>query len=101
MVEDANPVGSTSFMVITGCNRRSKGPRTDGAEGDPYLLQPSGPSLEDEGPPLVGVIGCKGPYNQVKHPHSLGGGRRSDDDSYWSVHVGSWRWGGPGCLPRR
>jgi hypothetical protein len=90
MVEDGNPVETTTFALIAGCDRGSKGPGTDSAEGDPYLLQPLVPPLEDEGPPSVGVLGSEGPYNRVEHPHPLGGGRRSDDDSYWSVHAGSW-----------
>ena len=90
MVEDANPVETTTFVLIARCDRGSKGLRIDDAEGDPYLLQSSGPPLEDEGPPLVGVLGHNRPYNQVMCPHLLGGGRRCDDDNYWSVHVGSW-----------
>ena len=90
MVKATNPVGTATFTLIAGCDRGSEGLGTDGAKGDPYLLQSSGPPLEDEGPPLVGVLGHDGPYNQVKRPYLLGGGRRSNDDSYWSVHVGSW-----------
>ena len=101
MVDATNPFRTTTFALIDGCNRGSKGPGTDGTEGDPYLLQPLGPPLEDEGPPLVGVPRCVGPYNRVEHPHPLGGGRWSNDDSYWSVHARSWRWGGLGCLPCR
>ena len=81
MVEAANPVGTIAFALIAGCDRLSKGPRTDGAKGDPYLLQSSGHPLED-GSPLVGALGRDGSYNRVRHPHLLGGGRRSDDDSY-------------------
>ena len=101
MVEDANRVRTIAFALIARCDRGSEGLGTDGAEGDPYLLQVSGPPLEDEGPPLVGVLGRDGSYNRVEHPHLLGGGRRSDDDSYWSVHARSWRWGGPRCIPRQ
>ena len=90
MVEATNPVRTSSFALIAGCNRGSEGPRTDGAEGDPSHLQPLGPPLEDEGPPLVGVLGRDGPYNRGEHPHPLGGGRQSDDDNYWSVYAGSW-----------
>ena len=63
MVEATNPVRTSSFALIAGCNQGSEGLRTDGDEGDLYLLQPSGPPLEDEGPPLVGVPGHDGPYN--------------------------------------
>ena len=83
MGEDANPVGTTAFVLIAWCDRETEGPRTDGAKGDPYLLQPSGTPLENEGPPLVGVPGHEGHYNRVKRPHPHGGGRRSNDDSYW------------------
>ena len=82
MVEAANPVGTIAFALIARYDRGSKGPRTDGTEGDPYLLQPLGPPLEDEGPPPTGVLGRDGPYNRVKRPRSLGGGRQSDDDNY-------------------
>ena len=75
MVKAANPIETATFVLIAGCDRESEGPRTNGAEGDPYLLQPLGPPLEDEGPPLVGVPGLDGPYNQVDCPHPLGGGR--------------------------
>ena len=98
MVEATNPIRIATFALIAGCDRGSKGPGIDGAEGDLYLLQPSGPLLEDEGPPPVGVPGNNGLYNRVERPHPLGGGRRSNDDNYWSVHAGSWRWGGPRCL---
>ena len=90
MVEDANPVGTTTFAHTTGRNRGSEGPVTNSAEGDPYLIHPLSPPFEDEGPPLVGVLGHDEPYNRVKCPHPRGGGRRSDDDSYWSVHTGLW-----------
>jgi len=69
VVEAANPVGTIAFALIAGCDRGSEGLGTDGAKGDPYLLQSSGPPLEDEGPPLVGVQGRDGPYNRVEHPH--------------------------------
>ena len=51
MVEAANPVETATFALIAGCDRGSKGSGTDGAKGDSYLLQPSGPPLEDEGHP--------------------------------------------------
>ena len=89
MVEATNPIGTTAFALIAGCNRGSEGPRTNGTEGDPSHLQPLGPPLEDEGPPLVGVPGCDRPYNGVERPHLLGGDRRFDDDIYWSVRTGS------------
>ena len=63
MVEATNPVRIIPFALIVGCDRGSKGLGTDGAKGDLYLLQPLGPPLEDEGPPLVGVLGRNGPYN--------------------------------------
>jgi len=75
MVDATNPVGIIPFALIVGCDRGSKGLGTDGAEGDPYLLQPLGTPLEDEGPPPVGVLGHEGCYNRVKHPHPCGGGR--------------------------
>ena len=101
MVEATNPFGTATFVIIARCDQGSEGLGTDDTEGDLYVLQPLGPPLEDEGPPPMGVLGCDGPYNRVKHPHPLGGGRQSDDDNYWSVYAGSWRWGGPGCLPCR
>ena len=61
--DDANLVGTTTFALIAGCDRESKGPGTDGDKGDPYLLQLLGPPLEDEVPPLVGVQGHEGRYN--------------------------------------
>ena len=54
---------------LVGCNQGPKGPRTDGNEGDPYLHRPSGPPLEDEAPPPVGVLRPNGPYNRVKGHH--------------------------------
>ena len=70
------------LRFIARCDRGSKGLGTNNAEGDPYLLQPLGPPLKDERPPLVGVLGRNGPYNRVECPHPHGGGRRSNDDSY-------------------
>ena len=75
MVEATNPIGTTAFPLIARCGRGSEGQGTNGAEGDPYLLQPSGPPLEDEGPPLVGVPRHDGTYNRVERPHPFGGGR--------------------------
>ena len=42
------------------------------------VIRPSsaiGYSLEDEGPPLVGVPRHDGTYNRVERPHPFGGGR--------------------------
>ena len=75
MIKATNPIRTAAFVLIARYDRGSKAPRTNDAEGDPYLLQPSGPPLEDEGPPLVGVPRHDGPYNQVECPHPLGGGR--------------------------
>ena len=49
MVKVANPVRTVAFVLIAGCDRGSEGSWTDGAEGDLYLLRPSGPPLEDGG----------------------------------------------------
>ena len=44
---------------------------TDGAEGDPSLLQLLSPPLEDEGPPLVGFLGATDPTIESSDPIRL------------------------------
>ena len=54
---------------LVGCDQGPKGPRPNENEGDPYLHRPSGPPLEDEAPPLVGVLSQDGAYNLVEGHH--------------------------------
>ena len=71
MVKAANPVGTVAFALIARCDRGSKGLGTDGAEGDPSLLQLLSPPLEDEGPPLVGFLGATDPTIESSDPIRL------------------------------
>jgi hypothetical protein len=64
--------GHAGCALLVGCDHGPEGPGPDGDEGDPYLHQPLSPPLEDEAPPLVGVLRPDGPYNRVEGHHPRG-----------------------------
>jgi len=61
--------GHAGCALLVGCNHGPKGLGPDGDKGDSYLHRPSGPLLEDEAPPPVGVLRLDGPYNRVEGHH--------------------------------
>ena len=64
--------GHARRALLVGCDRGPEGLGPDGDKGDTYLHQPSGPPLEDESPPLVGVLRTDRPYNRVEGHHPRG-----------------------------
>ena len=71
MVEATNPFGTATFVIIARCDQGSEGLRTDSAEGDPYLLQPLGPPLEDEGHSQWVFLGATDPTIKSSIPICL------------------------------
>ena len=69
-IHSANIKTLSKFDISgSGCDQGPKGPGLKGNEGNLYLHRSSGPPLEDEAPPLVGVLRPNGPYNQVEGHH--------------------------------
>ena len=69
-IHSANIKTLSKFDISgSGCDQGPKGPGLKGNEGNLYLHRSSGPPLEDEAPPLMGVPRPDGPYNRVEGHH--------------------------------